>query len=144
MKIFQISFIITILLTSCITSKKTEDTNNDTACESMTYNSSPVNNISTDYYQIDTVFINNDCLNIWVSYSGGCGDADFKLYYSDRVKQSYPPQASLRLQLIDNDPCRAIVQQKLFYNLSFFEDNAIEGGIIFNIVDYDKKIMYKK
>lgn len=134
------------LVSSCHSSKKTTKTieEADDICESMTYNSNAVNNISTDYYTIDTVFINNNCLNIWVSYSGGCGDSDFKLYYSNRVKESMPPKTSLKLQLFDNDPCRAIVQQKLFYNLSFFDDYADGEGILLQLSGTEKSVMYRK
>ena len=135
-----------ILINSCNTSKKAAQTKNivEDICESMTYNENPVDNISTDYYSIDSLFITNDCLNIWVSYGGGCGDADFKLFYSNRVMTSMPPKTNLLLQLTDNDPCRAIVQQKLFFNLSFFEEDANKDGILLNLVGSKKSIMYKR
>ncbi len=137
--------LLAILTGSCKTSKKTVQNKDDAddICQSMTYNESPIDKISTDYYSIDSLFIKDDCLNIWVSYGGGCGDADFKLYYSGRVMKSMPPQTSLLLQLIDNDPCRAIVQQKLFFNLSFFEEDASKSGILLNLVNSEKSIMYK-
>ena len=144
--IFILIFAISIILiSSCNTSKKAtriKDATED-ICQSMTYNESPIDKISTDYYSIDSLFITDDCLNIWVSYGGGCGDADFKLYYSGRVMKSMPPQTSLLLQLIDNDPCRAIVQQKLFFNLSFFEEDASKSGILLNLVNSERSIMYK-
>ena len=135
---------IILLLTSCHSSKKTTSTVDESPdiCEAMTYNSQPVDNISTDYYSIDTLFIKNNCLNIWVSYSGGCGDADFKLFYSNNIDKSKQPTTSLLLQLIDNDPCRATVQQKLFYNLSFFDDYLLEGGILLHLSGTGKSIVY--
>lgn len=136
-----------MLLASCNTSKKVEKRNSidsENICNSMTFNSQPVNKISTDYYTIDTLFIIDNCLNMWVSYSGGCGDADFKLYYTDRLVTSIPPKTTLRLQLTDNDPCRAIVQQKLYYNISFFEDYAKKSGILLKFAGSNKSILYKK
>ena len=135
-----------LLISSCNTSRKASQTKDNIVdiCESMTFTDQPLGNISTDYYLIDSLFITNDCLNLWVSYSGGCGDADFKLYYSDRVMTSMPPQTSLLLQLIDNDPCRAIVQQKLFFNLSFFEEDANKDGIMLNLSGSDNSVMYKR
>lgn len=135
-----------LLLNSCHTSKKATDAESNMVvfCESMTYNSQPVNNISTDYYTIDTLFIVDNCLNIWVSYGGGCGDADFTLYYTNRVMESMPPKTSLLLQLTDNDPCRAIVRQKLFYNLSFFEEYANRDGILLKLSGKGESVLYKK
>ena len=133
-----------ILISSCNTSKKAvkNKDNADDICKSMTFTDQPVSNISTDYYTIDSLFIINDCLNIWVSYGGGCGDADFKLYYSERIMTSMPPQTSLLLQLTDDDPCRAIVQQKLFFNISFFSEDAKKDGILLNLAGSDKSVMY--
>lgn len=145
MKNISIIIALTVFLfSSCYTSKKTTKTNveADDVCESMVFTDQPVNNISTDYYTIDTLFITDNCLNIWVSYSGGCGDADFKLYYSKRVLESMPPKTNLLLQLTDNDPCRAIVQQKLFFNLSFFDEYANKDGIRLKFAGSDKSVMY--
>ena len=134
----------TILFSSCNTSKKTTQNkdNSEDICESMTFTDIPVSDIKTDYYSIDSLFIINDCLNIWVSYGGGCGDAAFKLYYSDRIMESMPPKTSLFLQLIDDDPCRAIVQQKLFFNLNFYSEEARKEGIILHLAGSDKNLMY--
>ena len=142
--LFIISTTVIILLVSCKSSRKAAENNIniDNFCESMTYNSSAVDNISTDYYSIDTLFIDNNCLNIWVSYVGGCGDSDFKLYYSDIVYESMPPTTNLLLQLNDNDPCKAIVQQKLYYNLSFFDEYKQNNGILLKLSGIDKSVLY--
>jgi len=135
-----------LLLTSCNTVKTVNQQHDNTIdiCESMSFNTNPVEKISTDYYSIDSLFIHNNCLNIWVSYSGGCGDADFNMYYTDKLIDTTPPKTKLRLQLIDNDPCRAIVQQKLFYNLSFFDENTEKNGILFELVGTQKSVLFKK
>ena len=144
--LINILLLTIIILTSCHSAKETTNIVDETPniCESMTYNNQAVDNISTDYYSIDTLFINNNCLNIWVSYGGGCGDADFKLYYSNNIDKSNQPKTSLLLQLIDNDPCRAIVQQKLFYNLSFFDGYAEKDGILLEFAGSNNSLMYKK
>jgi len=143
MRLLIILAIVSFILHSCNTTKKVEHYNGTDECMSMTYNSKPVNNLSTDYYNIDTVFITKNCLNIWVSYGGGCGEADFKLYYSDKISMSYPPKTSLRLQLSDNDPCRAIIQQKLLFNLSFFDEYAENEGITLKLAGTDRLVFYK-
>lgn len=133
-----------VFISSCNTSKKVSQTGDGIVdiCESMTFNNRPVNNISTDYYTIDSLFITDNCLNIWVSYSGGCGDSEFKLLYSNKILESIPPKTSLLLHLTDNDPCRAIVQQKLFFNLNFFEEYADKDGIILKLAGTEQYIIY--
>ncbi len=135
-----------ILCNSCSTSKKTAQNKDkeEDICESMTFNTRPVNNISTDYYTIDSLFIIDNCLNIWASFSGGCSAFEFKLFYSNRVMESMPPKTSLLLQLTDNDPCRAIVQQKLFFNLSFFDEYLNKNGIILKLAGTDKSVSYSR
>ncbi len=138
--------LVIILYNSCSSSKKSAHNKDktDEVCEAMTYNSKPVNNIATDYYTIDSLFIIDNCLNIWASFSGGCGAFEFKLLYNDRVMESMPPKTNLLLQLTDNDPCRAIVQQKLFFNLSFFDEYANQDGILLKLVGTDKSVLYKR
>ncbi len=147
MKIITTLSLLAVLLASCNTSKKIVEKKNadmDNICNSMTFNSQPVSKLSSDYYTIDTLFIVDNCLNMWVSYSGGCGNADFKLYYTDRMVTSMPPKTTLRLQLTDNDPCRAIIQQKLYFNISFFDDYAKKTGILLKFAGSNKSILYKK
>jgi len=132
-------------MSSCHTVKKTasiEDAPLD-VCESMTYTDQQFSNIHSDYYSLDTVFVVNNCLNIWISYSGGCGDSEFSLYYTNKVMESMPPKSNLLLQLIDNDDCRAIVQQKLFYNLNFFEEYAKKEGITLRFAGIGESVFYK-
>ncbi len=137
---------VTVFISSCKTSKKVIQLGDGAKdiCESMTFNNRPVNNIVTDHYTIDSLFITDNCLNVWASFSGGCGAFEFKLFYSNNVIESMPPETSLLLQLTDNDPCRAIVQQKLFFNLSFFDEYLNENGIILKLAGSDKSVLYKR
>ncbi len=146
MKRITIIIIAIFIFASCNTSKNTVQQINyiDEECEAMTYNKSPVSNISSDYYQVDTLFIANNCLNIWVSYGGGCGISSFNLYYNDKVQNSVPPKTILRFQITDEDPCKATVQQKLYYNLSFFDDYYNQDGILFELSESKKSVLYKK
>lgn len=143
--IISLVFVI-VLSSSCNATKKATKIGDglEDICESMTFNNRPVNKISTDYYSIDTLFIIDNCLNIWVSFSGGCGAFEFKLFYSNKVMESMPPKTSLLLQLTDNDPCRAIIQQKLFFNLSFFDEYANKNGIMLKIAGTDFSVLYKR
>ncbi len=146
MRISTIIIIALFILASCNSSKNTVQQANIIVeeCESMSYNKSPVGNISSDYYQIDSLFIAHNCLNVWVSYSGGCGDVSFNLFYTDKLQKSTPAKTILRLQLTDNDPCKATVQQKLYYNISFFDEYANIDGITFELAGSNKSVEYKK
>ncbi len=143
-----VSLFVCVLLTMLISSacniaKKVNVNNDPDICESMTYTNQQFSEITSDYYTLDSVFIVNNCLNIWVSYSGGCGDSDFKLFYTNKVIKSKIPKTNILLQLTDNDDCRAIVQQKLFYNLSFFEEYAEGEGITIQLSGIGKSVIFK-
>ncbi len=138
--------LLVFISTSCKSTKKVskEPEIAPDICESIIFTDKQYNNVKSDYYSVDTLFIDNNCLNIWVTYSGGCGDAKFKLIYNNKVLQSMPPKTNLFLQFTDNDNCRAEVQQKLYYNLSFFEEHAENGGISLRLSDIGKTVLYKK
>ncbi len=136
-------FISIVMLPSCKSLKETNVESPVNICESMTFNNTPFSEIETDYYSVDSVYIENNCLVIWANYGGGCGDASFKLYYSDKVMESSPPKTNLFLQLKDQDHCRAIVQQKLYFNLSFFDNYANEDGITLRLSGLDKSVFYR-
>jgi len=138
--------ITTLIAVSCGTSRKgtTEENAIPEPCEAIIFIDKPYTEVETDYYSLDSLFIENGCLNIWVSYGGGCGDAEFTLYYNNIVLESFPPKANLMLKLKDEDNCRAIVQQKLYYDLSFFNDYAVGGGINLKLAGIDNSVMYKE
>ena len=129
-------------LVSCKSSKATKTGNKVDECVSMIYSELPLDKIVTDSYTVDSIFITGDCLNVWVSYSGGCGYTDFSMYFTNMVLQSIPAQTTLKLKLIDKDDCRAIVQEKLYFNLNFFKDYAETDGIEIHVGG--KSVMYKK
>ncbi len=138
--------LLAVLISSCGQSKKI--TSNEKPilepCEPITFTDDQFRDIESDYYSLDSLFIDNNCLNIWVSYGGGCGDSEFTLLYNNKVMKSMPPKTNLMLKFTDNDNCRAIVQQKLYYDLSFFDDYAKSGGINLRLVGLDSSVLYKK
>ena len=94
-----------------------------------------------DPFDVDSMTIDGDCLNVFVHYGGGCGEANFELYYTQIVAQSMPPQTSLQLSFEDNDNCRSIVSRRLFFDLEPFSDYANNGGIYLLIAG--KRVLYQ-
>lgn len=144
--VFQIFVLVSILsVLSCKSLKKTPTTNSEEPelCEPLSFMSSVYADMETDYYSIDSLFISGNCLNIWASYSGGCGNSEFKLLYDNKIIKSTPPSAILMLTLDDDDNCRAVVQQKLYYDLSFFEEEARDKGIVLKLAGIQKSLLFK-
>lgn len=63
--------------------------------------------------------INGDILTIEVSYSGGCEEHSFKLYFNGNYKKSLPPKVNFELEHDPKgDACRSIVQKTLKFDIS--------------------------
>lgn len=143
----KISFLILLLaIVSCQSQKKTTDQGNEkqtVICEPMLSFTEELNPGPSDYFIMDSISINGNCLEVYVNYSGGCGGSEFQLYNTNRIKESMPPQTVLFLHFKDNDPCRAIVRDTLYYDLSPFEKFANNSGIWLNFKGYEKSILYK-
>lgn len=143
---YQILFIIFLVVAaSCSSNKKivVNEKQETTLCDEMILLSKPIDSLRMDHYTIDSLRIKDQCLEMVVSYGGGCGDAMFELYYTNHIMESMPPQAILYLSFTDNDPCRSIVTKKLKFNLSPYQKYYDRGGIYFKIADTDKSILYQ-
>ncbi len=139
---------IVVLFSACKSPKHIDNTSqnniDDNQCISMIFTDKPYSEIESDYYQVDSVFIESNCMNIWVTYSGGCGDSEFILYYNNLIMNSMPPKANILLVFKDYDDCRAEVQEKLKFNVSFFDDHLKNGGINIRLAGIGKSILYKQ
>lgn len=131
-----------IFIASCITNRQTAKTQT-AECNSIKLLKSPSDSLRIDPYDIDSLKIVDDCLGIYVSYGGGCGNADFGLYLTDRIMESMPPKTVLYLAFADDDPCRSIETKKLTFSLEPFKRYAEGGGIYLKIAGTDKSILYQ-
>jgi hypothetical protein len=63
--------------------------------------------------------IEGNILTIVVSYSGGCAEHEFKLYFDGNYKKSLPPKVDFILTH-DNkgDACRSIVEKTLKFDIT--------------------------
>ena len=113
-------------------------------CVSMDLLEIPLDSVRMDPINIDSLNINGNCLDVFVSYSGGCGEVKFNMYYTNLVQNSFPPQTAIYLSFEDNDHCRAIETKKLTFDLEPFSDYAKNRGIWLNLGnDKNARILYK-
>jgi hypothetical protein len=111
-------------------------------CLPMTLEEEPFLPVASDLFDIDSAWIEGNCLKIAVVYSGGCGTVDFQLYYNEKAMKSMPPQKSLFLAFTDNDPCRAMIQDIVRFDLGPFEAMARAGGVVLNLSGHEQKITF--
>ena len=132
-------FIITIGLFSCNSTKKTTETShfNEPEAGKISLYTLPLDSLATDHFNIDSIAMKNQMLFVYVTYGGGCGDAEFKMFYKPQVMAVMPHRNVLYLKLTDNDPCRELIQKELVYDLSVFNKEAKSGGVIFSLDEYE-------
>lgn len=98
--------------------------------------------IKSDYFELDQLHLDNNRLEVVLTYGGGCGDVNYEVFYNDVVLQSYPPQVFLKLKFTDNDPCRAIIKDTISIDLSYFEAMARGGGLQIGLSGFNQQATY--
>lgn len=144
MKTFTL--LLLLALFSCQSQKKTTEQQNGeqiNVCQPMFNLTEEVNPGPSDHFSIDSLSITRNCLEIFVNYGGGCGGAEFQLYNANRIKESLPPQTVLFLHLKDEDPCRSIVSDTLYFDLSPFNKFANNSGIWLKFKGFEESVLYK-
>ncbi|MEE4260983.1 MAG: hypothetical protein V2I62_14555 [Bacteroidales bacterium] len=136
---FIVIFIITMILSSCNMTKKATETSqvSEQGADKISLYAPPLDSLATDHFNIDSIAMKDQTLFVYVTYGGGCGDADFEMFYKPQVMAVMPHRNALYLKLTDHDPCRELIQKKLVYDLSFFNKEAKSGGVIFSLDKYE-------
>jgi len=99
-------------------------------------------NAATNPYTITNAFVNEDCLVFNVSASGCDGSTwTMQLMDSENVIESDPPQRAVKLFLVNNEACLAVVSQLESFDLSALQIEGV-NEIIINIDDYPDPVTY--
>lgn len=117
---------------------------NDNVCGKITVlEFDPDTVIKGEYPDIDKILIIDDCIEMQITYGGGCGQVNCKLLAGDGIIKTLPPKVEFTLQFNDGDPCEALIREKIRFDLSPYENFAKTSGIylLVNRKDYD--LLYK-
>jgi hypothetical protein len=120
----------------------------DDVCVSVSIDPSAYAGINSDPYILQEALISGDSLKILVEYGGGCGEAAFGLLTDGYFKESYPVQLDLRLILKSMDPCDALVQRSLCFDLAELSEaynnsyRTTGGTIILHLKDHVVTLEY--
>lgn len=98
--------------------------------------------MESDSFSIENAEIIDDCLSLRIGASGCDGSSwHFDLVDSGAVVESFPEQRFLKLQLINNEACLAVIGRTVSFNLSSLQ---IEGSheIILQIEGFGASIAY--
>jgi len=92
-------------------------------------------------FKIEESLIQNEILEIRLTYSGGCAQHQFTLYTAQQYQKSLPPKLPLFLMHdTGGDACREIKQETLLFNI---EDLKYEGQkTVQFIINQEYKVDY--
>ena len=108
-----------------------------TTCPVVIHNDSRYqNSIHDASTEVKDVWLENNCLNLRLSYSGGCNDHNIELIspvlknlsISTREKN----EITLEIYHVNEDPCESIVSQQYGFDISDFKEFASEWRISFS------------
>lgn len=98
-------------------------------------------NTAMDYF-IDSIGIENDCIEITVNASGCDGDTwSAQLIDSGDIAESSPPQRSLRLALENTEECDAVISKSFYFDLSTIQTE--ESRFILRFEGWDQTVLYE-
>lgn len=110
--------------------------------ETVIIDQSLYNNLESDSFSIENAEIIDNCLSLRIGASGCDGSSwEFDLLDSGTVAESSPEQRFLKLQLINNEACLAVIGRTVSFNVSSLQ---IEGSneIILHIEGFGASIAY--
>ena len=97
---------------------KKDSTQGSLNCDKLTLVSDALfENAPRDMFQLDSAYVNDDCLKVTVSYGGGCGGAIFELIATTSILESDPVQRIIRISLDDKDDCEAYITEEISFDL---------------------------
>lgn len=151
MKFFLLST-LSILLLACGTSKDVTETevevSEETAPTKPQRNAQVASSLGefeeTDPLNIDSLYVQGNKLFIYVNYSGGCREHQFKVIGSPVVMKSLPPKRSIQL-VHDNedDACESIVNRVLEVDLKNLAFDPQPGStIVLMLQGWEEGISY--
>ncbi len=137
-------FLFGILLSGCNKSQDvTIDSPLPSTCDTpVVVDADLYENAPADEFQFQSVIIDGSCLKVIVRYGGGCEEVVFQLIDASAIMESFPIQRNIRLSLEDNDQCKALITQELFYDLTSLQ---VEGNskIILNLQGFQGSLTYQ-
>ena len=99
-------------------------------------------NAPSDQVVINSLNIENGCLEISFSASGCSGNTwEVKLIDSESVFLSNPPQRNLRLSLKNEELCDAFFTRVLSFDITNLQVDS--DGVLLNITNSDGSILYE-
>ncbi len=97
----------------------------------------------TDPFNILDINVSGNILALTVEYGGGCREHIFKMNWTGAWMKSMPPKINLWLEHENNDDnCRALIREKLFFDLSSVRYASSNSVVILVNGEEEKSMTY--
>lgn len=97
---------------------KDEGPVNENCPEKAIESKSRYNRSSDMPFVIDSAYIEDQCLFIFIEHSGGCESLSYELVDRGDIAESYPVQRWIKLLIRGTDNCDALVYPELSFDLT--------------------------
>ncbi|MFC2130849.1 hypothetical protein ACFLSQ_05395 [Bacteroidota bacterium] len=99
-------------------------------------------NAPDDDFEFVNAEIKGNCLEITISYGGGCGEIELKLIDSEKIIETYPPQRDIRLSFKDEDYCKALIHKNISFDLTLIRIIQTDR-VLLNLTGWNDKLLYQ-
>ena len=140
----QIVFLIAslIFLGGCSTDSENNDQQASSCDRFLEVSQSKFETPSTDEFEIVNATIEGNCLNIQISYEGGCNEPNIQLIGSATVEAGSPPIRTLRIKVdTQGDSCTDLSTATLSFDLSALQLD-LENSFELKIKGWDQSVIY--
>jgi len=93
--------------------------------------------LKDDPYTINNVSTYQTQIIVSLTYSGGCGGANFSANWNGMLMKSMPPKASISLNLDDQDNCEAMVNEKVYIDIAPLLKEVGTQGVVVRLKGWD-------
>ena len=130
MKTFGLISLLTLFMFGCVKPTYTGDCDRAVIESETGFNNGPFDATSS----INSISWNGNCLEISVSYSGGCEDHEIDVVTNGALIKTQPPIMELALKHDNNDPCEALITETIAYDINDIVSLKNEDIVVLNFV----------
>jgi hypothetical protein len=142
MKFFPILALFVLLIASCSDEKSTEPTH--TACGESVYIVEDTSGLDRHIFGLGGAEQSETCLNLWLSYGGGCGEVQFKLYCFGEYVLNDTAHKQIFISLKDDDPCESFISKSFNFDISELNKTTESRYYYLNFVNAADSLLIDK
>lgn len=109
-------------------------------CRPVQQNQGLFQDATSDSFQWRSFNLDGTCLEVQISYGGGCGDSPMQLIVGEDLGESDPPVIGAKLLFTDNELCEALVTKSYYFDLSSIRAKGVDL-LWLNFIELDEMVL---